>query len=123
MGELDSREGFENRAIEKKRKWNASSRWAAAAQFALALSLTSSQQDLQAIAEGGNDNYIIQETRNAAQILQVVLQGKHDTAIEEELVQHQVPRENWWSALFKVVEGAISASFNPILKTENDDNK
>ena len=66
MGELDSREGFENRAIEKKRKWNASSRWAAAAQFALALSLTSSQQDLQAIAEGGNDNYILQETRNEA---------------------------------------------------------
>jgi len=50
------------------------------------LSLTSSQQDLQAIAEGGNDNEILQETRNAAQILQDVLQGKHDSAIEEALV-------------------------------------
>lgn len=105
MGDPESSEGFENRATEKKRKWNASARWAAAAQFALALSLTSSQQDLQAIAEGGNDNNILQETRNAAQILQDVLQGKHDSAIEEALVQHQVPRENWWSALFKVVEG------------------
>ena len=115
--------GFSDTSKQNLVSWNASARWAVATQFALALSLTSSQQDLQAIAEGGNDNYILQETRNAAQILQVVLQGKHDTAIEEELVQHQVPRENWWSALFKVVEGAISASFNPILKTENDDNK
>ena len=79
--------------------------WAAAAQFSLALRLTSSQQDLQAIADGGNGSYILQETRNAAQVLQDVLQGKHDSAIEEALVQHQVPRENWWSALFKVVEG------------------
>ncbi|XP_057833257.2 ABC transporter C family member 2 [Cryptomeria japonica] len=105
LGVRDTGEQFENKAFENKRKWTASARWAVAAQFALSLSLTSSQQNLLAIAGEGTENNILQETRNAAQTLQDVLQGKHDSAIEVALVQHQVPRENWWSALFKVIEG------------------
>ncbi|GLJ53349.1 hypothetical protein SUGI_1137540 [Cryptomeria japonica] len=105
LGGRDTREQFENRAFENKRKWTASARWAAAAQLAISLSLTSPQQNLQAIAEGSTDNNILQETRNATQTLQDVLQGKHDSAIEVALVQHQVSKESWWLELFKVIEG------------------
>ncbi|XP_019430887.1 PREDICTED: ABC transporter C family member 2-like isoform X2 [Lupinus angustifolius] len=44
-GDKSGRE--ENKNVDGHRKWMASSRWAAAAQFALAASLTSSQNDLQ----------------------------------------------------------------------------
>ena len=37
--------------------------------------------------------------------LQSILEGKHDTEIEEKLEQHNVPSSRWWSSLYKVVEG------------------
>ncbi|RWR88757.1 ABC transporter C family member 2-like protein [Cinnamomum micranthum f. kanehirae] len=87
-----------------QRRWLASSRWAAAAQFALSVSLTSSQNDLQRL-EIEDENSILKKTKDAVITLQNVLEGKHDRVIEEKLNQDQVPKERWWSSLFKVVEG------------------
>ncbi|XP_021729901.1 ABC transporter C family member 2-like [Chenopodium quinoa] len=90
--------------LDGQRRWLASSRWAAAAQFALGVSLTSSQNDLQQLEIEDEDN-ILRRTKDAVITLQGVLEGKHDRAIEETLEQYQVPRDRWWSSLYKVVEG------------------
>lgn len=87
-----------------QRRWLASSRWAAAAQYALAVSLTSSRSDLQRL-EIEDENSIVKKTKDAVIILQGVLEGKHDKSIEDTLNQSQVPKERWWSSLYKVVEG------------------
>ncbi|CAN0874920.1 ABC transporter C family member 2 [Linum grandiflorum] len=94
---------------KKKRHGLASSRWAAAAQFALAVSLTSSTNDLQSLVVG-DDNNIIRQTKDAVMTLQGVLQGKHDELIDNTLEQHQVPRERWWSTLYRIVEGLAMMS-------------
>ncbi|KAK0579261.1 hypothetical protein LWI29_023572 [Acer saccharum] len=80
-----------------------SSRWAAAAQFALALSLTSSQNDLQRL-EVEDKNSIVGKTKEAVITLQGVLAGKHDQVIDDELREHQVSGDRWWSALYRIVE-------------------
>ncbi|KAL5577346.1 hypothetical protein UlMin_019045 [Ulmus minor] len=104
------REG-ENRAgreeykqLDGKRKWLASSRWAAAAQFALGVGLSSSQNDLQQL-EIEDDNNILKKTKDAVITLKGVLEGKHDQVFEESLDRYQISRDGWWSALYKVVEG------------------
>uniref|UniRef100_A0A5B6ZCK4 ABC-type xenobiotic transporter n=1 Tax=Davidia involucrata TaxID=16924 RepID=A0A5B6ZCK4_DAVIN len=94
----------ETKQLDCQRRWLASSRWAAAAQFALAVSLTSSQNDLVRL-EIEDENNILKKTKDAVITLQGVLEGKHDKVIEETLDQCQVPRERWWSALYKMVEG------------------
>lgn len=94
----------EAKRLDGRRRWLASSRWAAAAQFALAVSLTSSQNDLHKL-EINDENSILRKTKDAVITLQSVLEGKHDSAIEESLNQYQVPKERWWSSLYKVVEG------------------
>ncbi|XP_043688809.1 ABC transporter C family member 2-like [Telopea speciosissima] len=106
----------ENRSInaemmqqEGQRRWLASSRWAAAAQFALAMSLSSSQNDLQQLVIE-DENSIIRKTKDAVITLQGVLEGKHDKDIDESLNQYQVPRDRWWSALYKMVEGLAMMS-------------
>ncbi|KAF9621642.1 hypothetical protein IFM89_025374 [Coptis chinensis] len=64
-----------------QRRWQlASSRWAAAAQFALGASLTSSQNDLQKL-EIEDENNIQQKTKDAVITLQGVLEGKHDKGL------------------------------------------
>nr|AXN55887.1 ABC transporter C family member 2 [Crocus sativus] len=87
-----------------QRRWLASIRWAAAAQYALAQSLTSSHNDLQRL-EIEDENSILKKTKDAVITLQNVLEGKHDSVIEESLNQYQVPRERWWSSLYKMIEG------------------
>lgn len=87
-----------------QRRWLASSRWAAAAQFALAVSLTSSQNDLVQLEINDDDN-IIKKTKDAVITLQRVLEGKHDKVIDETLEEYQVSRERWWSGLYKMIEG------------------
>ncbi|KAJ6796498.1 ABC transporter C family member 2-like [Iris pallida] len=87
-----------------QRRWQASARWTAAAQYALAVSLTSSHNDLQKL-EIEDENSILKKTRDAVITLQNVLEGKHDTAIEESLNQYQVSTDRWWSSLYKVIEG------------------
>jgi len=96
--------GEDNGRLDGQRKWLASSRWAAAAQFALAVSLTSSQSDLQKL-EIDDENNILKKTKDAVLTLQSVLEGKHDKDIEETLELYQVPKDRWWSSLYKVVEG------------------
>ncbi|OWM71292.1 hypothetical protein CDL15_Pgr011419 [Punica granatum] len=94
----------QNRRLDGRRRWLASSRWAAAAQYALAVSLTSSQNDLQKLEIEDEDN-ILKRTKNAVITLQGVLEGKHDNVIEESLEQYQIPRDGWWSSLYRMVEG------------------
>ncbi|XP_058071596.1 ABC transporter C family member 2-like [Magnolia sinica] len=105
LGDGESRSRREeNKHPDGQRRWLASSRWAAAAQFALAVSLTSSHNDLQQL-EIEDENSILKKTKDAVITLQGVLEGKHDKAIEETLNQYQVPRDRWWSSLYRVVEG------------------
>ncbi|KAE8709270.1 ABC transporter C family member 2 [Hibiscus syriacus] len=104
-GEGEERLGREeNKQLDTQRKWLASSRWAAAAQFALAVSLTSSQNDLTRL-EIEDEDSILKKTRDAVITLQGVLEGKHDKTIEESLDQHQISKDGWWSTLYKMVEG------------------
>lgn len=103
------KEREETRRIDGQRKWLASSRWAAAAQFALAVSLTSSHNDLVQL-EIEDEHNILKRTKDAVITLQGVLEGKHDKVIEETLDQYQVPRDRWWSSLYKLVEGLAMMS-------------
>eukprot|EP00258_Populus_trichocarpa_P051202 XP_024467221.1 ABC transporter C family member 2 isoform X2 [Populus trichocarpa] len=109
-GERESRSGREeNKQLDGPRRWLASSRWAAAAQFALAVSLTSSQNDLQQL-EIEDENSVLKKTKDAVVTLQRVLEGKHDKVIDESLNQYQISRDGWWSALYKMVEGLAMMS-------------
>lgn len=101
-GENKSRE--DNRRLDGQRRWLASSRWAAAAQFALAVSLTSSHNDLQRL-EIEDEDSILKKTKDAVITLQGVLEGKHGKVIEETLEQYQVSRDGWWSSLYRMIEG------------------
>jgi len=56
-----------------QRRWLASSRWATTAQFALAVSLTSSQNDLQRL-EIEDENSILKKIKDAVITLQSVLE-------------------------------------------------
>lgn len=94
----------EERKERTKRKWLASSHWAAAAQMALAGSLSSSQIILQRL-DVENENNILQKTKDAVITLQDVLEGKHDKDIDDSLKQYQVSSESWWSALYRMIEG------------------
>ncbi|CAK9321250.1 unnamed protein product [Citrullus colocynthis] len=94
----------ENYNVDGQRKWLASSRWAAAAQFALAVSLGSSHNDLQSL-EVEDENSILRKTKDAVLMLRGVLGGKHDTEIEESLNGYQISTDGWWSSLFRMIEG------------------
>lgn len=93
---------------QSHRSWLASSRWAAVAQFALAASLTASQKDLQR-SDIEDKNNILMKTKDAVITLQGVLEGKHDKEIDNTLNQHHIPRQGWWSAFFRIVEGKLIA--------------
>lgn len=97
----------ETQKQEGLRRWLASSRWAAAAQFALAISLTSSQNDLQQL-QIDDENSILRRTKEAVVTLQNVLKGKHNNEIEETLDHYEIPKDRWWSSLYKMVEGKFS---------------
>ncbi|KAK7331399.1 hypothetical protein VNO77_25623 [Canavalia gladiata] len=105
----DKSERDENKHLDGRRKWLASSRWAAAAQFALAVSLTSSQNDLQRL-DVEDENSILKRTKDALITLQGVLERKHDKEIEESLDQRQISPEGWWSSLYKMIEGLAMMS-------------
>lgn len=94
----------ERKRQEGQRRWLASSRWTSAAQFALAVSLTSSQSDLQRL-EIEDEGSILRKTKDAVITLRGVLEGRHDRDIEESLERHQMSRDGWWSSLFRMIEG------------------
>lgn len=109
-GEGEKRSGTdENFKLNGQRKWLASSRWAAAAQFALAVSLGSSHNDLQSL-EVQDENSILKKTQDAVIMLRGVLGGKHNTEIEESLMGHQISTDGWWSSLFRMIEGIAKSS-------------
>lgn len=85
-------------------KWMVSSSWTSAAQFAVSLNLASALKDLQ-VVEFEDSNNILNKTRAAVVTLQGILEGKEDEAIEETLNHYMVPRERWWSALYRIIEG------------------
>ncbi|CAH9141477.1 unnamed protein product [Cuscuta epithymum] len=95
--------------LDGQRRWLASSRWVAATQFALAVSLTSSQNDLVQLEVEDGDN-ILKRTKDAVITLQGVLEGKHDTLIEETLDHHHVSRDRWWSSLYRMIQGLAMMS-------------
>jgi ATP-binding cassette subfamily C (CFTR/MRP) protein 1 len=104
---LGGKENKSSREDTKQRRWLASSRWAAATQFALVVSLTSSEDDLQ-IPHMEDENNILKKTKDAVITLQGVLEGRHDRIIDETLNEYQVPTDTWWSALYKIVEGTVT---------------
>ena len=87
--------------------WGVSSKWAAAAQWALAVSMSSSLKALEEVTKIDADDTILEEARNAVKTLHDILHGQHDDTIAEELSRRQVPRERWWSALMRMIEGLI----------------
>ncbi|KAM7505799.1 hypothetical protein LguiB_004703 [Lonicera macranthoides] len=101
------REGY--KCVDGQRRWIVSSRWTAAARFALGISLSSSQNDLVELGIEDNNN-IINRTKDAVITLQGVLGGKYDKIIEESFDRYEVPRDRWWSALYKMVEGLATMS-------------
>ncbi|KAL1187633.1 ABC transporter C family member 2 [Cardamine amara subsp. amara] len=94
----------DSQSLQGQRKWLASSRWTAAAQFALAVSLTSSHNDLQSL-EIEDDSSILKRTNDAVVTLRSVLEGKHDKEIADSLEEHNISRESWLSSLYRMVEG------------------
>ncbi|XP_071921349.1 ABC transporter C family member 12-like isoform X1 [Coffea arabica] len=93
----------ESRHIIGQGNWLVSSHWTAAAKHAVAINLVSALKDLR-VAEFDESNNIVHETRDAIVTLQGVLEGKHDEQIEETLNNYAVPRDRWWSALYRVIE-------------------
>ncbi|GAB4829410.1 Canalicular multispecific organic anion transporter 1 [Ancistrocladus abbreviatus] len=109
LGGGENKTGREANEQDGQRRWLASSRWAAATQYALAVSLSSSYNDLQQL-KIDDENNIVKRTNDAVLTLQGVLEGKHDKAIEETLEKYEVPRDRWWSALYRLVEGLATMS-------------
>ncbi|GKE32154.1 ABC transporter C family member 2-like protein, partial [Tanacetum coccineum] len=77
---------IEKSAMDGQRRWLTSSRWAAAAQFALAANLTSSSNDLVNMGIKDDNNSILKKTKDAVVTLQSVLKEEHDKDIDESLV-------------------------------------
>ncbi|KAM7270310.1 hypothetical protein ACFE04_029524 [Oxalis oulophora] len=100
----DNKFKMEETNIPIQSRWLATSRWAAAAQFALAVSLSSSQNQLLRLDIEDNNN-ILKKTNDAVVTLQQVLEGKHNKEIDNTLREYQVPNEGWWSALYRTIEG------------------
>lgn len=94
----------ETKRLDINKRWIASSNWAAAARFALAFSLNSTQNDLQR-SNIEDENNILKKTKDAVITLKGVLEGKQKSVIDEQLDQYQIPRDRWWSALYRIVEG------------------
>ncbi|XVF00521.1 hypothetical protein REPUB_Repub04eG0008200 [Reevesia pubescens] len=67
--------------LDGRKREQASSQWAAAAQFAVSISPTSSQIDLQRFDIGDMSN-ILPKTEDPVITLQDVLDGKHDKVID-----------------------------------------
>eukprot|EP00897_Mesotaenium_endlicherianum_P001271 jgi/Mesen1/1171/ME000124S00204 len=113
LGEVDVEAELAVPAAEEKKKWArqaASQRWASATQWAMALTLTSSQRDLQDMAlreeededDAGEEGSLIEKVRDAAMTLQTVLAGERSSEIANELSRRGVPEERWWYALLRV---------------------
>ena len=74
---------------------------------ALAASLSASCNDLSRLKDVEDENNILLKTKDAVITLRGVLEGRHDQHIDETLDYYQVPRESWWSSLYRIVEGTF----------------
>ena len=99
-----SREETEQPVGQRRRL--ASTRWNAAAQYALTVSLSASCNDLSRL-NIEDENNILVKTKDAVITLRGVLEGKHDQDIDETLNYYQVPRDSWWSSLHRIIEGTF----------------
>lgn len=90
--------------LASQRRRLSSSRWSTAAQYALAVSLAASRNELK-LSTIDDKNNILMKANDAVITLQGVLEGKHDRDIDETLSHFQFPRDRWWSALYRIVEG------------------
>uniref|UniRef100_A0A6N2KZ94 ABC-type xenobiotic transporter n=1 Tax=Salix viminalis TaxID=40686 RepID=A0A6N2KZ94_SALVM len=99
-------ESKENKLSKRKndQRWIDSSRWAAAAQQALVVSLSSSENGIPMMDVGDEDN-ILMKTKDAVVRLQDVLVGETDKEICDTLRQSQVPQDGWWPAFYRMIEG------------------
>ncbi|XP_047166488.1 ABC transporter C family member 12-like [Vigna umbellata] len=93
-----------NKELENHMRQLASTHWTAATQFAIAATLSSLHHLLPKPSSEDNED-ILDKTKDAVTILQEVLVGKHDEAIEETLHKYHIPTDRWWSTLYKVIEG------------------
>lgn len=93
-----------NKELENHMRQLASTHWTAATQFAIAATLSSLHHLLPKPSSEDNED-ILDKTKDAVTILQEVLVGKHDEAIEETLHKYHIPTDTWWSTLYKVIEG------------------
>ncbi|XP_074357974.1 ABC transporter C family member 2-like isoform X2 [Apium graveolens] len=80
------------------------SHWASAAQFAVLNNICSLQNNLQPL-QSEYDSNILKKAKDSVETLKVILEGTHNKLIDEALDKYQVPANNWWSALYGVVEG------------------
>ncbi|GJX82171.1 ABC transporter C family member 2 isoform X1 [Tanacetum coccineum] len=112
---------IEKSTMDGQRRWLASSRWAVAAQFALAANLTSSSNDLVNMGIEDDNNSILKKTKDVVVTLQSFLKEEHDKDIDEALVRSQVPKERWWSALYKDAESSIQKKAYKVLSTILED--
>ncbi|CAI5503205.1 unnamed protein product, partial [Closterium sp. Naga37s-1] len=129
----------EKQMAREAAKW----RWATAAQWALALTLTSSQRDLQVGAleamcndsegeEGENgalvavtqpptfQRGVLEETRDASQVLQAVLSGQRSEEISSALTRRQLSEDKWWTVVSRVVQGLALMARQVQAKLEAD---
>ncbi|KAF3450334.1 hypothetical protein FNV43_RR06414 [Rhamnella rubrinervis] len=108
-GQLNKMGRQETEELVGQRKWLASSSWTVAAQLAVAVTLSTSWNNLQNPAIEDKNNILV-KTKDAVITLKGVLEGKHDKDIDETLNDFQVPRDGWWSALYRIVEGLAMMS-------------
>uniref|UniRef100_A0A803QEB7 ABC-type xenobiotic transporter n=1 Tax=Cannabis sativa TaxID=3483 RepID=A0A803QEB7_CANSA len=102
---------LEHKQLINQRRWLASSQWCAAAKYALTVSLTASQKDLQQSDIEDKSNILL-KTKDAVVTLQGVLEGKYEQDINDALNHFEVPRDNWWSSLYRIVEGSLKVDFS-----------
>ncbi|PKI68112.1 hypothetical protein CRG98_011708 [Punica granatum] len=110
---LQMKEAKETNHLAGNKQLLASSRWAAATNLALAISLSSSRSELERLNFENGDKNILKQTTDAVITLQGVLEGKHNEDIDNTLYQYQLPRDRWWSALYRIIEGfAVMSGLN-----------
>ncbi|GJP74244.1 hypothetical protein CLOP_g4860 [Closterium sp. NIES-67] len=143
LGEVALEDELAGRAAAEEKKMAreaAKWRWATAAQWALALTLTSSQRDLQAMCSDseGEDGErealvgtalaqtpsfqrgVLEETRDATQVLHAVLSGQRSEEISAALTGRQLSEEKWWTAVSRVAQGLALMAKQVQAKLEAD---
>lgn len=102
---LQNNEIRESKQLSGESRILASSQWSAAANLALSICLRPSIDDLERLSLRNDEKSILSQMTDAVVTLKGVLEGKHDEEIDNTLNLYQVPRDRWWSAFYKVVEG------------------